>query len=149
MDEYSQLLLSEDSESEGSLDLDATQTPTQPPTTSSTSTSPSTLSPGPSTVPVGKPRKRQINHFLAIENPSTSDFDPDVESSQSLLKRRKTTTKGKSTQTLFTGSFATNTCCIIYDEKTLVEIVNVNEKKIQTHVFGTVLGLSSNIYYKF
>lgn len=92
----------------------------------------------------------QINHFLVIENPSTPDFDSDIESSQSLIKRRKTTkSKGKSTQTLFTGSFATNTSCIIFDEKALVETENVNEKKIQTHVFGTILGLSSNIYYKF
>lgn len=51
---------------QGSLDLDATQPPTQPPTTSSTSTSPSTLSPGPSTVPVGKPRKRQVRYVKTI-----------------------------------------------------------------------------------
>nr|XP_022315396.1 uncharacterized protein LOC111119486 isoform X2 [Crassostrea virginica]XP_022315398.1 uncharacterized protein LOC111119488 [Crassostrea virginica] len=112
MDEYSQLLFSDsERESEGSLDLDATQPPTQPPTynpgsldldatqpstTSSTLTSPSSQSPGPSTVPAGKPRKRQINHFLVIENPSTPDFDSDIESSQSLIKRRKTT-KSKGT----------------------------------------------------
>lgn len=84
---------------------------------------------------------------MAVGNPTNSDSD--IEQSQSLLKRSKSTNKGKSTQTVFTGSFATNTSCIIFDEDALVEVVNVNEKKTQTHVFGTILGLSSNIYYKF
>lgn len=72
-------------------------------------------------------------------------------SNKPLLKRSKSTKKkGKSTQTVFTGSFATNTSCIIFYEDALVEVVNVNEKKTpQTRVFGTILGLSSNIYYKF
>lgn len=41
----------------------------------------------------------------------------------------KSTKKGKSTQTVFTGSFATNTSCIIFYEDALVEVVNVMTKK--------------------
>nr|XP_034324430.1 uncharacterized protein LOC117689010 isoform X1 [Crassostrea gigas] len=157
MDEYSQLLLTDtesETDSQGSLDLDATQGPsgsTQDFTYSQDTRSPESSitveSPKKASDPAAKPRKRQINHFLAVGNPT--DSDSDIEQSQSLLKRRKSTKKGKSTQTVFTGSFATNTSCIIFDEDALVEVVNVNEKKTQTHVFGTILGLSSNIYYKF
>lgn len=68
----------------------------------------------------------QVNQFLTVGNPANPDSD--MEQSQSLLKRSKSTKKGKSTQTVFTGSLATNTSCIIFYEDALVEVVNVNEK---------------------
>ncbi|XP_062565998.1 uncharacterized protein LOC134228354 [Saccostrea cucullata] len=103
LDEYSQLLFTEsETDSEGSLDLDATQGPSGS-TQVSQDISQDTIASSPESPTIvkspkklrdsaAKPRKRQINHFLAVGNPTTSDSE--TEQSQSLLKRRKSTKKG-------------------------------------------------------